>query len=142
MYSIVFSLTVGSLVKSLEKTIQATFKRIRTWTWERQNQEQKAFQDCQKSLSSKFHLSCSMIQLNLWYELEDWYQDVTPLVQSKIGAVLVTHELTDGTTQPIAFASRSRSPAEKQYAQIDREGLTIIFGVLKFRQYLEILYQD
>ena len=49
---------------------------------------------------------------------------------------MLAHELKDDSTQPIVFASRSLSPAAKNYAQIDREELAIVFAVVKFRQYL------
>ena len=41
-----------------------------------------------------------------------------------------------GEAKPIAFASRSLTPAEKKYSQLDKEGLAIIFGVKRFHQYL------
>ncbi|RXN35131.1 putative protein K02A2.6-like protein [Labeo rohita] len=50
--------------------------------------------------------------------------------------VLSFHTLPSGEEKPIAFASRTRSKAEQNYAQIEREALAIVFGVRKFHQYL------
>ena len=40
--------------------------------------------------------------------------------------------MEDGSDKPIAFASQSLSPAEKGYAQLDKEALAIVFGVTVF----------
>ena len=52
-----------------------------------------------------------------------------------IGAVL-TQQMEDGSEQPIGIASRTLSPAEKKYSQLDKQALTIIFGVTRFHQYV------
>ena len=38
--------------------------------------------------------------------------------------------------QPVAYASRSLTPTEVQYAQIEKELLAIVFGMEKFEAYL------
>ena len=52
-----------------------------------------------------------------------------------VGTVL-SHIVEDGSEKPVAYASRSLAPTEKKSAQLEKEGLAIVFGVRKFHQYL------
>ena len=52
-----------------------------------------------------------------------------------VGAVLA-HRMPSGEDRPIAFVSRTLTKAEKNYAQIDKEGLALIFAVKKFHNYV------
>ena len=52
-----------------------------------------------------------------------------------LGAVLA-HRYPDSSERPIGYASQTLSRAEKNYSQIEKEGLACVFGINKFHSYL------
>ena len=55
-----------------------------------------------------------------------------------IGAV-ISHILPNSDERPIAFSSRTLSKSERNYSQLEKESLSIIFGIQKFHQYNYII---
>ncbi|XP_022800043.1 uncharacterized protein K02A2.6-like [Stylophora pistillata] len=53
-----------------------------------------------------------------------------------LGAVL-SHRTAEGVERPIAYASRSLSETEKKFSQIEKEALSLVWGVKKFQMCLE-----
>ncbi|XP_048244738.1 uncharacterized protein K02A2.6-like [Haliotis rufescens] len=96
-----------------------------TWSWGAQ--QKKAFNMVKGHLSS-----CDLLTHYDPHKKLVLACDASPY---GVGAVL-SHQSDDGVEKPIAFASRSLSQAEKNYSQLDREALAIIFGTKKFHQYI------
>lgn len=96
-----------------------------TWRWSKA--EQDSFNKCKELLT------CDRVLMH--------YDPHLPLSLAcdasayGIGAV-IQHTTPDGEEHPIAYASRTLSPAEKKYSQIEKEALSLVFGVKKFHQYL------
>ena len=55
--------------------------------------------------------------------------------QYGLGAIL-SHQMDDGSENPIVYASRALSNAERNYSNLEREALALVFGVKKFHQYI------
>ncbi|XP_036340796.1 uncharacterized protein K02A2.6-like [Rhagoletis pomonella] len=84
-------------------------------------------------------------QENAFQELKKQIVDMTKLVHFDeslpiilatdassfgIGAV-ISHRYPDGSERPIAHASKTLNDAQKNYSQIEKEALSIIFGILQ-----------
>ena len=95
------------------------------WLWTRKCQE--AFQVIKEMLSSDLVLA--------------HYDPTLPLSLAAdasaygVGAV-ISQRYPDDSERPIAFASRTLTPTEQKYAQVEREALALVFGVKRFHQYL------
>ena len=94
------------------------------WKWTQA--EEKAFQKAKKLLLN----SRTLVP----------YDDSLPLYlacdASSYGAGAVLSHVIDGCYRPIAFASCTLTPAQKNYSQLEKEAFSIIFGLKRFRQYL------
>ena len=55
---------------------------------------------------------------------------------SPVGVGCVLSHVINGQERPIAYASRSLTASEKNYCQLEREGLAIVYGLVKFHKYI------
>ena len=95
------------------------------WRWS--NCCQQAFQQAKEKLASAPVLA--------HYDPAQQLKLAADASNYGIGAV-ISHTYSDGSEKPIAYASRTLSSAEKNYAQVDKEALALVFGVQKFHNYL------
>ena len=113
------------------------------------------------NLSSVLHLLNKLLEKDhKWewsHECEDAFKEAKRLVTSEqvlahydpdlpvrvacdaspcgLGAVL-SHVMADGSEKLVAFASRTLNRAERNYSQIDKEALALVWGIRKFNHYL------
>ena len=90
------------------------------WYWKAD--QQSAFEEVKKLLTSD--------RLLVHYDSDRELLLACDASPYGLGAVL-SHQGTNGEEQPIAFVSRSLNPAEKNYSQLEKEGLAIVFAVKK-----------
>ena len=122
---------LATLLAPLHELLRKDIK----WKWTTDHEE--AFQQ----VKSLLHSSSVLVH----------YDEKKPLIIAcdaspyGLGAIL-SHQMDDGSDSPVAFASRTLSPAEKKYSQLEKEALAIIFAVRKFHDYVYgrkfILYSD
>ena len=118
----------GKFIPNLSSINHPLNNLLRTgqkWKWTRQCA--KAFQEAKEKLSTA--------------EVLAHYDPRVPIRLAGdassygIGAVL-SHVFADGTERPVAYASRTLLPNQQNYAQVEKEALSLIFGVQKFHQYI------
>ena len=100
-------------------------KKDNIWHWEEKHAI--AFQDAKNKLST------STVLVH--------YSPTLPLIVSSdasnvgLGAILA-HKTPGGGERPVAYTSRKLSPAERNYSQVEKEGLAVIYSLNKFHYYL------
>lgn len=55
---------------------------------------------------------------------------------SPVGVAAILSHVIDNSERPIAYASRALTDSEKNYSQLDREALAIVYGVTHFYKFL------
>ena len=118
----------GKFIPNLATTASPLFdllKKNAEWVWS---------DDCQHAFESiKLELLSPRFLTHFQPELP--VKLICDASSVGVGAVL-GHVMPDGVERPIAFASRALNKAERNYSQIEKEGLALIFGVKKFHIYL------
>ena len=118
----------GSFIPHLSSLLHPLHKLLKqdvTWEWTEQCAQ--AFAEAKASLASNnvlIHFDPAL-PISL----------ATDASAYGLGAV-VSHTMPDGRERPVAFASRTMTATEKNYSQLEKEALAIVFGVKKFHQYL------
>ena len=116
-----FVANLATILHPLNKLLQKDCR----WHWS--SECARAFQAAKEGLTSS--------QVLLHYDPTLPIKVAADASAYGLGAVL-SHVLPDNSERPIAFASRSLSQSEKNYAQIEKEALALIFAVKKFHQFL------
>jgi len=115
---------VPNLSQSCEPLYKLTRDNVQfKWTKECES----AFQDVKHAISSAPVLAHFQQSLPVGLSCD----------ASSVGlGVVLFHKYPDGSERPIAFASKTLSSSERNYSQIEKEGLSIVFGVKRFFQFL------
>ena len=119
----------SKFLPNLSSTLYPLYKLLRKnspWKWGIEQQE--AFEASKKLLTSDPFVTHFEPNLKLTLACDD-------VSEYGIGAVLA-HRMEDGTEKPIGYASHTLTKAERNYSQLEKEGLACIFGVKTFHDYL------
>ena len=118
----------SKFLPNLSTTLHPLYRLLRKdhpWDWS--GDQQKAFEASKELLTSDRFVTHFDSNLKLILACDASAYGV--------GAVLA-HQMADGTEKPIGYASRTLSKAERNYSQLEKEGLACIFGVKKFHDYV------
>ena len=105
--------------------LNALLHKDSSWRWSQASQS--SFDACKKALMSSTVLAHYDVNLPI--------KVAADASAYGIGAVL-SHVNPDGSERPVAFASRTLTSSERNYSQLEKEALSLIFAVKRFHQYL------
>lgn len=100
-------------------------RKSKKWSWGEEQEE--AFRALKEKLVSAPILKCPDFSLPFILQ--------TDASSTGLGAIL-SQETTEGE-RPIAFASRSLTPSERNFSTTEQECLAVLWAIEKFRPYLE-----
>lgn len=100
-------------------------KKQHRWKWTAEQDE--AFSTLKKCLTEAPVLTCP--------DFEKPFTLQTDAAETGLGVALTQN--IEGTDRIIAYASRTLTPAEKNYSTTEKECLAIVWGIEKMRPYLE-----
>uniref|UniRef100_A0A1I8B504 RNA-directed DNA polymerase n=1 Tax=Meloidogyne hapla TaxID=6305 RepID=A0A1I8B504_MELHA len=107
----------GPLDKLLQKNIE--------WKWE--DEQETSFEKIKSILSSDLLLT----------HFDPQFEIIVTADASNYGVgAMISHKFPDGSEKAIEYASKSLSQSEKNYGQIEKEGLALVFAVQKFHKML------
>ena len=109
----------------LRAPLNKLLKKRQKWIWSKECQS--AFEEIKKCLLSDLAL--------VHFDPQKELIVASDASDYGLGAVLL-HRLKDGSTKPIAHASRSLLPAERNYSQIEKESFAIIYAIKKFHRFI------
>ncbi|XP_064468546.1 uncharacterized protein K02A2.6-like [Ornithodoros turicata] len=116
----------GKFLPRLSTVLHPLYRLLQekvTWLWDL---------ECQRAYSQVKDLLASSAVL-AHYDPDKPVQLSCDASPYGLGAVF-SHVYDDGSTRPVAYASRTLSDSEKNYSQLEKEAL--VFGVKKFHFYL------
>ena len=118
----------GKFLPDLATTLAPLYRLLRQgvkWQWE--SEQEATLVEVKKVLQSS----------NLLTHFDPTKSLVLACDASPVGVgAVLSHRFDDGTEKPISYASRTLTPSKRKYSQLDKEALSIIFGIKHYHQYL------
>ena len=112
-------------ISSVLHPLNQLLEKDHTWEWSRECED--VFKEAKRLVTSE--------QVLAHYDPDLPVRVACDASPYGLGAVL-SHVMSDGSEKPVAFASRTLNRAERNYSQIDKEALALVWGIRKFDHYL------